>query len=151
MIKFGKCVLFVWLVFMCGAFASSGTCIAPVLISVTDAEGHLIEGAVVELHSERLARIPQEETDPHSEISKLGRKAIRKGQTDAFGNALMYCGGGWIPSGNGKGVSQSLSGTVTVTAQGYRSATVEFRRSFATLPEQGTEMMLHVKVVMQEE
>lgn len=136
---------------MCGACAISGTCIAPILVNVTDASGRLIEGAVVELHSERLAKIPKAETDPKSEFAGLARKAMRKGQTDAFGNALMYCGGGWIPSRNGKGVSQSLGGTVTVSAQGYRVAMVEFQRSFASLPEQGTEMMLHVKVVMQKE
>lgn len=145
-----KHILFIWLSTILTTYGFSGVSISPVVIRVFDLDGNPVAGASVEIKNNGLAEIVKNALDKESYMAGLAKKADGKRTTDALGHAVMYCGGGYLPLEDGK-TKHSLAGEVVVTAKGYETTTVKFRRILTSQKEEATNVILSVRVQLKPE
>lgn len=137
-----------WLCSTLAALSSLGNSIAPVIVQVIDSDGNPIAGAMVEIKNNGLEKFQRHELDPKSNFTKLAQKASGQRTTDTLGSALTYCAGKWALSHDSKQMNTILAGLISVRAQGYKDATLEFKRSYASEKIDSTELILRVTIML---
>ncbi|MFT5881645.1 MAG: hypothetical protein ACI9FG_000130 [Crocinitomicaceae bacterium] len=65
-----------------------------------------------------------------------------------LGSALTYRAGKWALSRDSKHTNTILAGLISVRAQGYKDATLEFKGSYASEKIDSTELILRVTIML---